>query len=60
MGIIQRLESASADIIPCPVAKEAATILQEIRGYLVAASEGSMSSNNSEQLASELLDRVDA
>jgi hypothetical protein len=33
--------------------------LQEIRGYLVASADGSMSRNNSEQLASELLDNLD-
>ena len=36
------------------------SLLGEIRGYLVAASDGSMSRNNSEQLAAELLKMIDA
>ena len=39
---------------------DAAQILEEIRNYLVAAADGSMSRNNSEQLASELLERINA
>lgn len=35
-------------------------LLAETSGYLVAASAGSMSRNNSEQLASELLGKIDA
>lgn len=35
-----------------------ASLLSEIEQYLHAASDGSMSRNNSEQLASELLDRI--
>jgi len=34
-------------------------LLNEVRGYLVAAADGSMSRNNSEQLASELLANLD-
>lgn len=34
------------------------SILEEVRQYLVAAENGSMSSNNSQQLASELLERL--
>jgi hypothetical protein len=61
MSIIQRLEVAAVyGPVPCPVAQEAAALLQEIRGYLVAAADGSMSRNNSAQLASELLQQIDA
>ena len=60
MSIIERLDdTAIYGPIPCPVAKEAADLLREIRGYLDAASQGSMSRNNSEQLASELVERID-
>jgi hypothetical protein len=37
---------------------EEPALLQDIRGYLVAAADGSMSRNNSEQLASELLQQI--
>lgn len=61
MSIIKSLEDAAVyGPVPCPVAQEAAMLLQEIRGYLVAAADGSMSRNNSEQLASELLQQIDA
>jgi hypothetical protein len=61
MSMIQRLEDAAVyGPVPCPVAQEAAALLQEIRGYLVAAADGSMSRNNSELLASELLQQIDA
>ena len=61
MSIIQRLEDAAVyGPAPCPVAQEASVLLQEIRGYLVAAADGSMSRNNSEQLAIELLRQIDA
>lgn len=61
MSIIERLESAAIyGPIPCPVAKEAADLLREIRGYLQAAEQGSMSRNNSEQLAGELLEAIAA
>lgn len=61
MSIIKRLEDAAVyGPAPCPVAQEAATLLQEIRAYLVAAADGSMSRNNSEQLADELLRQIDA
>ena len=35
-------------------------LMQNIRNYLVAAADGNMSRNNSEQLASELLQEIDA
>ncbi len=38
---------------------EAARILSEVRCYLEAASDGSMSRNNSENLAGELLEMID-
>jgi hypothetical protein len=61
MGMIQRLEDAAVyGPVPCPAAQEAAALLQEIRAYLVATADGSMSRNNSEQLASELLQQIDA
>ena len=61
MSIIERLEDAAQyGPLPCPVAQEAADLLAEIRGYLVASSDGSMSRNNSEQIASELLEQIDA
>jgi len=60
MGIIERLKDATIyGPIPCPVADEAANLLEEIKGYLISASDGSMSRNNSEQLASELLEKLD-
>ena len=34
-------------------------MLDEIHEYLIAAADGSMSRNNSEQLASELLEQLD-
>jgi len=34
------------------------SVIQEIKEYLIAASDGSMSRNNSEQLAAELLDKL--
>lgn len=40
--------------------EDAAKLLEEVRGYLIAAADGSMSRNNSEQLASELLAQIDA
>jgi hypothetical protein len=33
--------------------------IDELRCYLIAASDGSMSSNNSENLAAELLEKLD-
>lgn len=41
-----------ADLVDC------SSLRDEIRCYLVAAADGSMSRNNSEQLASELLERL--
>jgi len=41
----------------CDIELEAAELLEEIYGYLTAAADGSMSRNNSEQLASELLEK---
>ena len=38
--------------------RELEELVEDVRVYLVAASDGSMSRNNSEQLASELLERV--
>lgn len=59
MSIIERLKDAAIyGPVPCPIASEAAELLHEIRGYLEAAASGSMSRNNSEQLASELLERI--
>ncbi len=59
-NIIKRLEdTAIYGPQPCPVAKEAADLLSEIQGYLIAASDGTMSRNNSENLAGELLDKLD-
>jgi hypothetical protein len=61
MSIIQNLKDVAVyGPMPCPVAEEAASLLQEIREYLVAAADGSMSRNNSQQLASELLQQIDA
>lgn len=55
-GIVEQLEQASIyGPIPCPVAREAAQLLREIHGFLTAAADGSMSRNNSEELAGELL-----
>ena len=59
-SVIQRLEDAADQgVPPGPVAREVVALLREVRGYLIAAAEGSMSRNNSEQLASELLQRMD-
>jgi len=61
VSIIERLESTAIyGPIPCHVAKEAADLLREVHGYLTAAADGSMSRNNSEQLASELLEAITA
>ena len=61
MSIIKKLEDAAVyGPVPCPVAQDAAALLQDIRGYLVAAADSSMSRNNSELLASELLQRIDS
>lgn len=60
MNIIERLEQAAVyGAAPCPVAQEAATLLREVRAYLVAVKYGSMSRNNSEQVAAELLQMID-
>jgi len=61
MSIIKRLEdAASYGPVPCPVAKEAADLIGEIYGYLIAASESTMSRNNSENLALELIEKIEA
>ena len=58
-NIIDRLKDAAAyGPIQCPVAMDAALLLEEIRSYLVAAADGSMSRNNSEALAAELLEKM--
>jgi hypothetical protein len=60
MSIIKRLEDAAIyGAQPCPVANEAAELLKEIQAYLIAASDGTMSRNNSENLASELLEKIE-
>lgn len=60
MSIIQRLRDAAIHgPVPCLVANEAVDLLEEIQGYLIAAHDGSMSRNNSEHLAGELLDAID-
>ncbi len=43
-----------------PVAKEAADLISEVYGYLIAASESTMSRNNSENLALELIEKIEA
>jgi len=43
----------------CSAVQKTAELIEEIRAYLVAAEDGSMSRNNSEQLAAELLERID-
>lgn len=61
MSIIKRLKDAAVyGPVPCPVADDAANILQQVQEYLVAAADGSMSRNNSENLAGELLKLIDA
>lgn len=58
-NIIERLEDAAIyGQQPCPVASEAAGMIAEVREYLIAASDGSMSQNNSEALACELLEKI--
>lgn len=60
MNIIERLKEAAVyGPVPCPIADEAAALFEEVRAYLVAAADGSMSRNNSEQLAAELLELID-
>ncbi len=60
MSIVKRLEEAAIyGPAPCPVADEAAKLLDEIHGYLIAARDGSMSRNNSQNLAAELLAQID-
>jgi len=60
-NLIERLEEAAIfGSQPCPVAAEAADLLGEIQVYLIAASDCSMSRNNSANLAAELLDKFGA
>jgi len=59
MNIIQKLRAeAIYGRESHPVALEVADLLEEIKSYLIAAADGSMSRNNSEQLAAELLDKI--
>ena len=51
------LEDSNAYLTP---PQRTHALMQNIRNYLVAAADGSMSRNNSEQLASELLQEIDA
>lgn len=48
------------EVVLIESAQEDVELMQEIRGYLAAAADGSMSRNNSEALARELLRRIDS
>ena len=68
MSILDRLREQATAIALCDSIETkhgetsdiAYSLLQEIQEYLIAASDGSMSMNNSKQLTSELLQRIKA
>ena len=55
----QEKPTVSSPIDPVVICKFPSYVLSEIEGYLTAAAAGSMSRNNSEALADELLELID-